>query len=134
MFLHKLEKDEKTEFLSLARHLAHVDDNNIDEREEYMLRYMCAEMGLSYDPAEVEAYDPDRVARVFFREKARRILLLEAVGVCYSNGAMDAAQRETLEGLSARFSLDAGLISRAEDLVKRQLSIMDEFEAIVEKA
>lgn len=134
MFLHKLEKDEKTEFLSLARHLAHVDDNNIDEREEYMLRYMCAEMGLGYDPTEVEPYEAERVARVFFREKARRILLLEAVGVCYSNGAMDERQRETLREILGRFSMDEGFLARAEDVVARQLAIMDEFETIVETA
>ena len=38
MYLHKLEKDEKQAFLSFARHLAQVDDAQIDEREEYMLR------------------------------------------------------------------------------------------------
>ncbi len=133
MYLHKLEKDEKSAFLSLAKHLAKVDDNQIDVNEKYMLQYMSAEMGLDPDSAEVMAYNPDAIATVFFREEARRVLLVEAVGVCYSNDRMDSEQRKVLEELAARFSISADFLDRAEAVVKKQIEVMSDFDALIEK-
>ncbi|MBI1292623.1 hypothetical protein GC173_15505 [bacterium] len=132
MYLHQLEKDEKTHFLALARHLAQVDDQRVDVREKYLLNYMCAEMGV--DPASIDALalDEEALVRVYYRGKARKVLLLEALGVCYANGAIHPEQEKLLRKLAARFFMPESFIDDAIQLVQRQLSLMADFDAFVE--
>ena len=131
MYLHKLEKDEKTAFLSLAKHLAQVDDSRIDAREKYMIQYMCAEMGTDYESADKSPFDVEKFAKVFFREEARRVALLEAVGVCRGSGDINASQKKVLDALAAKFSLGGDFIARAEQTIRKQLEVMNEFDKLI---
>jgi hypothetical protein len=132
MYLHLLEKDEKPHFLAFARHLAEVDDQRVDARERYMLNYMCAEMGIEAVDVESLPFNLDQLVKVFYRGEARRVLIVEAIGVCHANGQTHPAQRELLEKIAARFFLPEDFLARAEALVARQLAVMQEFDALLE--
>ncbi len=134
MYLHKLEKDEKTAFIGFARHLAHLDDDKLDEKEEYMLRYMCAEMGLepdAYASSGIGPYSEDALLKVFFREEARKVLILEGVGVCYCNGTFDQKQKAELVSLAGKLSLPEDFVSRADAVIQKQMEVMNEFDSLV---
>lgn len=130
MYLHKLESDEKHHFLALANHLAKLDDQRVDARERYLIRYMYAEMGLEEDE-EIPAFDLDKFKTVFFRPEARRVAVMEGLGVCYANEKPDESQIAMLNELAQTFRLGDDFVQKAEDLVKRQLQMMDEFEALI---
>jgi hypothetical protein len=132
MYLHQLEKDEKHHFLALARHLAQIDDQRVDARERYLLNYMCAEMGV--DPASLDAlvFDEEALVRVYYRGKARRVLLLEALGVCFANGVMHPEQEGLLRQLAARFFMPDSYLTEARTLIERQLALMADFDAFLE--
>ncbi len=132
MYLHKLEKDEKTTFLAVAKQLASIDDQRIDNQESYMLRYMANEMGLVYEEAEIPAFDEQMVLNVFHRPLARRILVLEGVGIASGSGGMQAPQRELLTDLAGKFQLSGDFLERAETVVKKQVEVMDEFDSLIE--
>ncbi len=130
MYLHMLEKDEKTAFLSFARHLARIDDDQIDDRERYTIQYMCAEMGV--DPAtESPAFNAEDVANVFLRDEARRILILEGLGVSFANGAMESHQRELIASLAAKFGLADDFVARGEAVIQKQIEVMQEFDDLI---
>ncbi|MEQ8820319.1 MAG: hypothetical protein RLY93_08740 [Sumerlaeia bacterium] len=133
MYLHKLEKDEKTTFLAFAEHLAEIDDQSVDARERYLIRYMCSEMGLDPDEAleAKPAYDRDRLLKVFHRPEARRVLVLEGVGIAFSNGAMDEEQRKELTSLAEAFQLCEKFVAKAEAVVQKQLEVMKEFDELI---
>jgi len=132
MYLHQLEKDEKHHFLGLVRRLAEIDDQRVDARERYLLTYMCAEMGL--DPAEADAavFNEEALVKVFYRGKARRVLMLEALGVCYANGAIHPEQERLLRHLVSRFFLPESFLTEAQQLIERQLSLMADFDKFLE--
>ena len=135
MFLHKLEKDEKTTFLAFAKQIAMVNDETIDDQERYMLQYMAMEMGLDYEALEREDAIPvfsiDKVATVFHRPAARRVLLLEGLGIATAHGKLEPRQEELLRQLVAKFNMDAGYLDRARGVVSRQLEVMRELEELV---
>lgn len=131
MYLHKLEKDEKTTFLAFARHLAHLDDKVLSDPEKYMLKYMAAEMGLSDDDAQVLGYAEEEMLTVFHRPLARRVLLLEAVGICFAGGGFKGEQRAHLAALAGKFQLPDSFIADAESIVKRQLGLMQDFDRLI---
>ena len=133
MYLHKLEKDERTTFIAFAKHLATVDDQILDAREDYMLQYMCAEMGL--DAAEVESAGStsiEQVAKVFYRPEARRVLVLEALGVALCNGVFSGSQEAELKKLAGTFQLPDDFLARAQAVIEKQMQVMEEFDALVE--
>jgi DNA polymerase III epsilon subunit-like protein len=132
MYLHQLEKDEKDHFLALARRLAEIDDQRIDARERYMLNYMCAEMGVDPATADAAVYDEEALVKVFYRGQARRVLMLEAIGVCYANGVIHPQQEKLLRQLAAKFFLGDDFFEQALSLVKRQLELMADFDAFLE--
>ncbi|MBI5154181.1 hypothetical protein HZA57_03005 [Candidatus Poribacteria bacterium] len=134
MYLHKLEKDEKTAFLQFAKHLAQIDDATIDNQERYMLRYMCGEMGL--DPAIHAAgsgagYEEQAFLNVFHRPEARRVAILEGFGVASCKGEMTASQRAELKNLAAKCSLPEDFLPKVECLVREQLEVMAKFEELL---
>jgi tellurite resistance protein len=130
MYLHLLEKDEKQHFLAFARHLAKVVDDKVDARERFMLKYMSAEMGIDAD-ADAVPFDLEKLVIVFYRSVARRVLIMECVGIAMANGAMEDSERELLESVAARFFLPENFVARASDVVKRQLAVMEEFDQLV---
>lgn len=131
MYLHKLEKDERTAFLAFARHLALVDDAELDQHERYMVLYMCHEMGLAEEDIPTEPFDFDAFRRVFYREEARRIAILEGLGVILANGTRDPGQVKVLQGLARDFQLGEDFLRQAEELVDKQVKLMDEFDTLV---
>ena len=133
MYLHRLEKDEKTVFLDFARYLATLQDNKIDAQEQYMLRYMRAEMGLPQEEDKRESsFEAQKVLNVFYRDEAKRILIVEGVGVALANGIMMDQQKALLDELAQKLLLPEGFVQQAEQVVRKQLQIMGEFDALVQ--
>lgn len=133
MYLHKLEKDEKTTFLAFAKYLAKIDDAEIDDKEKYMLQYMANEMGLDLDEAETGSFNEQQLLNVFYRHEARRILILEGLGICASKGEINDDQKAFLFDLSKRLGLESDFVERAAAAVKKQWEVMDEFDSLIEK-
>lgn len=134
MYLHRLEKEEKLTFLAFARHLSTLDDQVLDANEKYRLRYMAIEMGLNPDDPtgfEIPPYSLADVQKVFFREEAQRVLVLEGVGIASATGDMKWAQRDLLAKLVKTFGLPVDFLHHAEGVIRKQLEVMDAFDALV---
>lgn len=137
MYLHRLEKEEKLTFLAFARHMSVLDDDVLDANEKYRLRYMAIEMGLNPDDPtgfEIPPYSLADLQKVFFREEAQRVLVVEGVGIASATGEMKWAQRDLLAKLVKTFGLPAGFLHNAEEVVRKQLEVMDAFDALVAPA
>lgn len=133
MYLHLLEKDEKTAFLSFAKYLAKVDDKVISNKEHYMIRYMAAEMGLNADDVIEDSYSEDQIVRVFHRDVAKRVLILEGLGVANANGAIEPLQEDFIKGLAKQLALPDDFVTRAGTVIRMQLMVMQEFQALIGK-
>ena len=134
MYLHRLEKEEKLTFLAFARHMSTLDDNVLDASEKYRLRYMALEMGLNpEDPTgfEIPPYSLADILRIYFREEAQRVLVLEGVGIASATGDMKWAQRDLLSKLVKSFGLPADFLHNAEGVIRKQLEVMDAFDELV---
>lgn len=131
MYLHMLEKDEKTAFLSFAKYLAKVDDKVISNKEHFMIRYMAAEMGLDPDEAIEDAFSQEHLVKVFHRDRAKRVLILEGLGIAHANGKFEAEQYRFLVQLAKDLMLPDDYVGRAEGVVRMQLHVMQEFEALL---
>ena len=131
MFLHLLEKDEKTSFLAFAKYLAKVDDKVITEKERYMLHYMATEMGLASDEVIGDSFSEEQTVLVFHRDIAKRVLILEGVGIAFASGEVEPQQRAFLEEFAKRLMLPADFVSKAQGIVERQLGLMEEMNSLI---
>lgn len=134
MYLHRLEKEEKLTFLAFARHMSTLDDQILDPNEKYRLRYMAIEMGLNPDDPtgfEIPPYSLAELTKVFFREEAQRVLVVEGAGIALASGDMKWPQRDLLAKLVKTFGLPADFLHHTESVIRRQLEVMDAFDALV---
>jgi len=131
MFLHLLEKDEKTTFLAFAKYLAKVDDKVITEKERFMLHYMATEMGLDSEEVIGDSFSEEQTVLVFHRDIAKRVLILEGVGIAFASGEVEPQQKAFLDEFAKRLMLPADFVAKAQGIVEKQLGLMEEMNALI---
>lgn len=131
MFLHLLEKDEKTTFLAFAKYLAKVDDKVITEKERFMLHYMATEMGLDAEEVIGDSFSEEQTVLVFHRDIAKRVLILEGVGIAFASGEVEPQQKAFLEDFAKRLMLPGDFVAKATAIVEKQLGLMEEMNSLV---
>ena len=124
MFLNQLSENEKNAFISLSVHASKANGVFADEEKDIIQEY-CREMGIAFFDADT-AIPMEEIISVFKESetKIKRIVLLEILGLVYSDGEYDDSEK----GFVREFTEKIGL--KEEDLNKQTIAIKEYLEAL----
>ena len=124
MFLGKLSEKEKNGFISLSVHASN-SNGDFAEEEKMMIQEYCKEMGIPFFDAN-NAISMDEIIAVFQEsdQPIKKIILLETLGLVYSNGVFDESEK----GFISDFAKKIGLTE--EDVVKQTAAIKEYLAAL----
>lgn len=119
MFLGQLSEKEKNAFISLSIYASNSNGVFADE-EKVMIQEYCKEMGIPFFDAD-NAIPMDEVVAVFMESEIhiKKIVLLETLGLLYSDGEFDVAEK----GFINEYAKKIGLTD--EDVEKQTVAIKE---------
>lgn len=126
MFLNQLSAEEKEAFISLSIHAS--NSNGIfAEEEKAMIQEYCREMGILFFDAG-KAKSMVEIVEIFKKADLhiKKVVLLEILGLIYSDGLFDDAEREFIRG----YASDIGL---TDEDVDKQIAVMKEYLQVLKK-
>lgn len=126
MFLADLTHAQKRAFLTIARAMTEVD--GVKPEEEQLLRFFEIESGLSLDDA--PDGDPTTFASLFEDRRSQVSLLLELIGLGYSDADYTEAEAAFVRTFAEAFSIPVEQLDVLENWVLRQLALYEEAEAL----
>jgi hypothetical protein len=131
VFLHDFSSEQKMVFTSLAKQLIEAD-GMIHEDEKELLYLLGHEMGIDVDAVlhsplltKVDLVD------LFNTRRARAAVLLELIGLGYSDANFNAAESEFLVNLAEKFGFSQAELSSMDSWVIRQIALVKEAEQIL---
>lgn len=125
MFLSHLSYKQRKVFLGLAKQILTVDDNRIDSQEESYLRGICGEMSLGYN--DEVAVEFNEYASIFVESDIRRIVLIEAIALGYSNNIYHDNQNKFTDELAVLFGIETTELDKIEEMMNQFRNIQDSF-------
>lgn len=131
MFLNKLSKKEKEAFISLSIHVSNSNGVFADE-EKVMIQDYCKEMELPLFDAD-SAKPMDEVVAVFIESDLhiKKIVLLETLGLVYSDGLYDDAEKEFIEEYANRIGLTNDIVENLTVVIKEYLDVLKKISEVV---
>jgi uncharacterized tellurite resistance protein B-like protein len=130
MFLNRLSLSEKGAFLSLAHHIAHVDESFSKEEGRIIDKY-CMEMQIDDVDYIPEEFNFEEVLSAFESESHQKIVLLEIMALIYSDGHLHQAEEKILVEIVAFFELNPNLAIVYKEWAKSILSLFIQGEALI---
>ncbi|PCM45944.1 TerB family tellurite resistance protein [Marinobacter sp. ANT_B65] len=130
MFLNRLTLKEKQAFLTLAHHVANIDED-FSKEERVIIDKYCMEMQIDdveYDP---DNFDLDDVLEVFEDDGHKKIALLELMALVFSDGQLHSAEEITINEIVERFGLNPNLAIVYKEWAKSILSLFIQGEALI---
>lgn len=125
MFLTAFNYRQKQVFLGLAKKILLVDDGKIDQDEDAYLRSICAEMAIGiHDEENVGAPE---LTKVFPFPHERRIVLVEAVALAYSNMDYNVSEDTYIRNLVNLFEMDLEDLQKIVQMMKGYKLIQKQF-------
>lgn len=126
MFLADLNHEQRRAFLSIARAMTEVD--GLKEEEEQLLRFFEIESGVSLDDA--PDGDPTTFTSLFEDRRSQVSLLLELIGLGYTDAEYTEAEAAFVRTFAEAFSIPTEELDVFENWVLRQLSLYEEAESL----
>lgn len=117
MFLDRLNEKEKEMFLDLTVYTAQAN-GVVEDTEKNMILQYCKEMGVAfYDISKLHSLE--EVIEVFSKssKEKKRIVVLEILGLCFSDGDFDTVE----QAFAKKFSQDIGLKDDLFDTLSRDI-------------
>lgn len=117
MFLDRLNDKEKEMFLDLTIYTAQAN-GVVEDTEKNMILQYCKEMGVAfYDISKLHSLE--EVIEVFSKssKEKKRIVVLEILGLCFSDGDFDTVE----QAFAKKFSQDIGLKDDLFDTLSRDI-------------
>lgn len=131
MFLRQLTLENQNDFLKICIYAVHAD-GIISEQEKKLLSGYCDEMGLPFElekPNESIEKILDRV-NVNASNNEKRIILLETIGLLYSDKKYVLKEQQFVRLLSKACKLDTATVQIAEQAVEKLMEsyrVLNEF-------
>lgn len=124
MFLGQLSEKEKNAFISLSIHASNSDGVFANE-EKVMIREYCKEMGIPFFNAE-NAIPMDEVVAVFAESELqiKKIVLLETLGLLYSDGEFDDGEKEFISKYAKEIGLTDEDVEKQTETIKEYLAVL----------
>jgi len=123
MFLNLLNEEEKKAFALLAEKLIEADGLVIGD-EVTALGALEGEMGLSSSDAERRPIE--KLAAVFSSERSKAIVLLELIGLGYSDNSFCVDERSLVTAAAREMGVSADRLAILERWVKRYVDLVTE--------
>ena len=119
MFLNLLNDDEKRAFAALA-HKMIASDGIVVGREASTLAALMGEMGL-VDTVIDDDVDVADLTSVFTDRRSRVVVLLELVGLGYSDTSFEGVERSLAGDVARAMRIDAGQLNGIETWVRQHV-------------
>ncbi len=122
MLLNQLSQKEKEAFISLSVHSANAN-GNFAEEENTMIQEYCKEMDIAV-PDAANTMSIDDIYGVFAESDMhiKRIVLLETLGLIFSDGVYDEQEKQFIYEYVDRIGLSR---TEADDMIKLIIKYMD---------
>lgn len=123
MFLSELNYKQRKIFLGLAKEVLVVDDGKMDYHEEKYLRNLCAEMSLSFNDEFI--VNKSELSTYFDTIEVKKIVLLELIGLGFSNRTSDLSQETYIQNICDIFSMPLSILKNIEEILKQYQVMQD---------
>jgi len=130
MFLNRLTLAEKEAFLTLAHHVAHIDED-FSKEERIIIDKYCMEMQIDDVEYNPDNFDLSNVLDVFEEDGHKKIALLELMALVFSDGHLHSAEETTINEIVERFGLNPNLAIVYKEWAKSILSLFIQGEALI---
>ena len=120
MLLNNLNENEKVAFISLCNIFAKVN-GVVEDAEKKQMEDYCNEMFIEYN--ENKLYDYDEIYNVFSKSSIinKKVVLCELVGLIYSDGKMDDAEKSELKKFANKIEISDELIDDILQTTKKYI-------------
>ena len=124
MFLGQLSEKEKNAFISLSVHASN-SNGDFAEKEKMMIQEYCKEMGIPFFDAN-NVISMDEVIAVFMESERsiKKIVLLETLGLVYSDGEFDESEKGFISGFAKRIGLTEEDVAKQTAAIKEYLAAL----------
>lgn len=132
MFLNQLSEKEKNAFISLSIHASNSNGVFADE-EKLIIQEYCREMGIPFFDAD-NAISMDDVVSVFKNSDIRikKIVLLETLGLIYSDGEFDASEKGFIMEYAEQIGLTEDIVEKQTKAIKEYLDVLKKVAEVIE--
>lgn len=124
MFLGQLSEKEKNAFISLSVYASKVNGVFAEDEKEMIQEY-CREMGIPFFDAE-NVIAMDEVVDVFKNAELsiKKIVLLETLGLVYSDGNYDDSEKEFVSDFAKKIELTDADVQKQTVVIKEYLDAL----------
>lgn len=131
MFLKQLSEKEKEAFISLSVHASNANGVFADE-EKVMIQEYCREMNVSFFDAK-NVKSMDEVVTVFKESDLhiKKIVLLEALGLVYTDGIYDDEEKGFIKEFSDMIGLEKSDVEKLKEVIKKYLDVLKEIVRVI---
>ena len=132
MFLHLLSKEEQETFLSIANELITVD-GEVDKQELERIQNFTKEI---YGDKEFnfKSYNElTNIDSIFESKEAKRICLIELIGLCYVDGVYCEKEREFIRSFAKKIKVNSDGLSQIENWVNDFVKVFNEGVELIKK-
>lgn len=127
MFVQNLNEKQQSSLLYLAHEVAKAD-GDLHELQMGLMEIIKEQCKDSVEEQEIQL---EQLPRIFDTERAKCSLLLELLGVAYSNNEYDIREKELIEKYAETLDINLGKLESLEIWVKKQLALMKDIEQLL---
>lgn len=132
MFLNRLNKSEKTAFIKLAFHAANIDNEFCDSEKKLLAAY-CIEAQIDVDISKLKSIkNISSVLNEFKSQKSKNIVLLELLGLVYSDDKYLIQEKKLITEIAKHFKISNRDLAIFSQWAKLALSITCQGEVLIE--
>lgn len=131
MFLSRLLEEEKKAFISLSIHASKAN-GIIEDTEVEMMQEYCREMEIltiDFD----DAMKLDDIVEVFSKsdEHVKKIVTLEILGLVYSDGIYDEAEKSFVKEYAEKIGVSAETVDKQSEVIKQYLDVLGKLAELI---
>ena len=126
MFLNQLSNEEKNAFISLSVKISEAN-GVFDEVERAMIQEYCKEMEIPFFNTE-KADSIDAIVEVFKNatDHVKRIVILEALGLAYSDGEVDYEEDNLMRSFVGEIGIEENVYKEIGELLNKYNAVLAE--------
>lgn len=126
MFLNQLSNEEKNAFISLSVKISEAN-GVFDEVERAMIQEYCKEMEIPFFNTE-KADSIDAIVEVFKNatDHVKRIVILEALGLAYSDGEVDYEEDNLMSSFVGEIGIEENVYKEIGELLNKYNVVLAE--------
>lgn len=126
MFLNQLSNEEKNAFISLSVKISEAN-GVFDEVERAMIQEYCKEMEIPFFNKE-KADSVDAIVEVFktATDHIKRIVILEALGLAYSDGQLDHEENNLMRSFAEKIGIEDNMYKEIGELLNKYNAVLAE--------